>query len=116
MTDAAFQRTAVDGHDLRDIGDRVAIETRRLRPEEDVAGSLCPSHIARDRDAHDRPYAALVERIALYDDDGPAEAGRGPARCRQLSPAHVTLRDYQSIRSSACRADAATNASVSGRI
>ncbi len=67
--------------------------------------------VARQRNAHDCRDAAAIERLALHNDHWSAKPRTGSGRRRELGPADVRLRDYQSLRSNALRDAAATNPS-----
>lgn len=110
---ALGQEASIDGHDLGDVRHRVFRQTGALRGEKDVAGSCCPAQVARQRHDHGRGESARVERISLHDHDGTPEACTGAGWVGERCPAHITLANYHSLRSSARRPASASHSSGS---
>src|SRR5262249_42895009 len=106
------QQGAVDGHDLRYVGDGVPWQARAARRQQCIAGRLRPAKIARQGSTDDRRDAAAVEGIGLNDDDGAAEARTGAGRLGEAGPADAALRDYHSTVDSRWRAAASANGSI----
>jgi hypothetical protein len=77
VTDSGSQFAAIDGDDLRHIRNGVLPQAGQFGAQQDVSWHLRESHVARQRDAHDCPYPALVKCISLDNEDGPAKAGSG---------------------------------------
>ncbi len=65
---------AIEGHDLRNICDRIIRQSRKTDWEKDVSGGDRPLQVTGDRDADDRCNAATIERIALHDNHRAPEA------------------------------------------
>jgi hypothetical protein len=71
LSDAFCEDSAVDGDDLRDVGDGVAWEPGACCGEQYVARCGFPAEIARERDDDDGGEAARVECVSLNDYDRP---------------------------------------------
>ena len=65
------QDAAVDRHDLRQVGDRVARQACPSGGELDVAESRGPAQVARQRNDDDGGEAALVERVTCFSNEVP---------------------------------------------
>lgn len=113
LADPLVQLNLVERHDARRIGDRIPIQPARRRSQQHVARRVGPFEIAGQRHAHHRRDSALVESVALNDQNGSTIARRGADRFAQVGPPHLPLVDYHSTRSSARRAAARANPSGS---
>ena len=113
LADALRENRTIDCDDLRDVGDRVVLETGPLGVQQHIAGSGCPAEIARERNDNNRRDAARVERVPLNDYDGPLEPGSRAPRIGERRPADIALSNYHSLRSSARRPASAVQSSTS---
>lgn len=90
------EQGAIEGYDLRDIGDRVSGKASSPRRKEDVARGICPSEIAGQWDADNGPDPTPVQAISLDYQDRPPKPGARTCWLRQVCPIHVALGDYHS--------------------
>lgn len=108
------EHRSVNGHDLRDVRDRILGQPGAPCLQEHVAGSGGPAEIARQRHHYYRRQAARVKGIALNDYDWSCEARTGANRIRQRGPKDVSLGDYHSLRSKVRRPASASHGSGFG--
>ena len=93
------EEVAIDGNDLRNVGDRVLREARRFGGNKHVAGGLDEPEVRGEHDSDDGLKPAPIERVILYDQERPPEARFGPGGLTELRPPHLATFDYQALRS-----------------
>ena len=113
LAGALSEEVAIQGHDLRDVGDRIARQACRPGAQGDVAGGLGPAEVGGEGDADGGSDAAAVEGVTLHDDDGAPEPESGAGGRREVGPPDVSLSDYRSLRAWV-RAAAAAKAGSDG--
>lgn len=103
------QRRLVQRDDLRDIRDRVSVETSGSGRQWHVAGRLGQREVAGQSHADDRRDATAIERIALHDHNRSSETRSRALGLSQIGPPDFALADHQSVRLSVLRAAAWAN-------
>lgn len=73
LADSLGKEGAIDGDDLRRIGNRVLRKTRNFARQKHVPWCACPKQIACDGNTDHRGNPASIQVVALHDDNGPSE-------------------------------------------
>jgi hypothetical protein len=77
---------AIEGHDLRNVCDRIIGQSRETNREKDVSGSDRPLQVSGDRDADDRCNAATIEQAPCTTTTGRRKRGSEPRGSANSAP------------------------------